>query len=311
MSDLSRRALGRRLAATRVDVPLDDRWADDLATRLSSLAVAASFESGAKKGRLRRKFLAAIGSIGVIGWIGVTGAAASVGLATTGNLPAPIQDVVSDVFDVVGIEIPKSNDEPSPVDEPSEPSIAPEPEDTEKQPNDLEPNDTVETTVPTTVPTDEVISPEDETEIENPEVVVPISPTRPGNSGSTPAVTAPGQVKKDDDKKNDDSSDDDERPSNTAPGQVKKDDDKKDDGDSSDGDERPSNTAPGQVKKDEDKKDDEDSSDDSSDDDERPSNTAPGQVKKNVDDDDSRSDDESSSPGKSGDAPGRNKKDDD
>ncbi|MGA0802281.1 MAG: hypothetical protein ACO3Q0_06535, partial [Ilumatobacteraceae bacterium] len=93
MSRISRRSLTARLEALRVETPLDDAFADDLAARLQSLAIAASFEVGVKKGRLRRKFVAVIGSVGVIGWIGVTGAAASVGLAATGNLPAPIQDV--------------------------------------------------------------------------------------------------------------------------------------------------------------------------------------------------------------------------
>lgn len=162
MSRLSRRSLSARLEATRVDVPLNDAFADDLAARLKSLAVAASFEAGAKKGRLRRKFVAVIGSMGVIGWIGVTGAAASVGLATTGNLPAPIQRVVSSVFDVVGIDIPSSDENvPAPVDD----SVP------------------VETTVP---PTDDDVDPDTTAG----QVAVPSS--RPGNSGSTPAATAPG-----------------------------------------------------------------------------------------------------------------------
>ena len=272
MSRVSRRSLTTRLAELRIEETLDDVLVDDLAARLQSLAVAASFEVGAKKGRLRRKFVAAIGSIGVIGWMGVTGAAASVGLATTGNLPAPVQDVVSTVFEVVGIDLPTSNEsDPTPIDEPATIDIEESPVDSSVSVDDPIATDT-------TLPVDSSITPE--TSI--PDVVddgvlseeTPVASARPGNSGNTPAVTAPGQVDRDEDKVPPGQVDRDE--DKVPPGQVDRDEDK---------------VPPGQVGRDEDK-------------------VPPGQVKKNVDGDDS-SDDESSSPGKSGDAPGRNKKDDD
>ena len=284
MSRVSRRSLATRLAELRVEETLDDVFMDDLAARLQSLAVAASFEVGAKKGRLRRKFVAAIGSIGVIGWVGVTGAAASVGLATTGNLPAPVQDVVSTVFEVVGIDIPTSDEnDPAPA-EPVDDAPAVEVEEVP-----VESTLAVETTVPDeTAPVETTIPEISDVEADSVVEEVPTPVTRPGNSGNTPAVTAPGQVGRDDD----------EKPSVTAPGQVGRDD------------EKPSVTAPGQVGRDDDSSNPGNSGDAPGQSGGAPGNSgngnssnAPGQA--------TTSDDESSGPGKSGDAPGRNKKDDD
>ncbi|MDA2958359.1 MAG: hypothetical protein O3B66_09020 [Actinomycetota bacterium] len=300
MSRVSRRSLATRLAELRVEETLDDVFMDDLAARLQSLAVAASFEVGAKKGRLRRKFVAAIGSIGVIGWVGVTGAAASVGLATTGNLPAPVQDVVSTVFEVVGIDIPTSDEnDPAPA-EPVDDAPAVEVEEVP-----VESTLAVETTVPDeTAPVETTIPEISDVEADSVVEEVPTPVTRPGNSGNTPAVTAPGQVGRDDDEKPSVTApgqvgrDDDEKPSVTAPGQVGRDD------------EKPSVTAPGQVGRDDDSSNPGNSGDAPGQSGGAPGNSgngnssnAPGQA--------TTSDDESSGPGKSGDAPGRNKKDDD
>ena len=79
----------------------------DLVARLQSLAIASSITTEAKSGRLRRRVAALIGAVGVFGWAGAAAAGASVGLATTGNLPAPVQDVVADVLEVVNIEVPR------------------------------------------------------------------------------------------------------------------------------------------------------------------------------------------------------------
>ena len=252
MSRVSRRSLVSRLEALRVDEPMNDVFADDLAARLQSLAIAASFEVGANKGRLRRKLVAAVGSIGVIGWIGVTGAAASVGLATTGNLPAPIQDVVSTVFDVVGIDIPASNDEPDSNEDPAPIEGDGDSVDASVPSDDSNPEASSDSTPESTPESD------DDIVLVDPSVPAidvdednPVSSSRPGNSGSTPSVTAPGQSGQDDDKADDDK----DNPSNTAPGQVGKDDDEDDDK-ADDVKDNPSNTAPGQVGKDDDEKDD-------------------------------------------------------
>ncbi len=286
MTRVSRRSLVARLAATRSHEPLDDVFAEDLAARLQSLAVASSFEIDARKGRLGRKVVAVLGSIGVVGWIGVTGAAASVGLAATGNLPAPVQNVVSTVFDVVGIDVPRADDEPSPADEQAPIQV-----------DDVLVDDTVidglvDVPVESSDPDDTLVSVDDTmpADAPTPPVVIdeesPVPSSRPGNSGQTPSVTAPGR-------KDDDTSDDknDDSPSATAPGQS---DDKNDD--------KPSATAPGQ-------------SDDKNDD--KPSATAPGQVGRDDDDDETVDDSPSvTAPGQSNKVdkstpPGQAKKSDD
>ena len=225
MSRISRRSLVARLEATRIEAQLDDVFAEDLAARLQSLAVAASFEAGANKGRLRRKVVAVIGSLGIAGWIGVTGAAASVGLATTGNLPAPIQDVVSNVFDVVGIDIPASDDETDPVEAPTPIEIEEVPiETTVPEADPIDSSVPVVDTAPVDVVPDLSLPPGfGEVDPDTSAGEIPAPSTRPGNSGSTPAVTAPGQVTNPGNSGN--------TPAVTAPGQ---------------GGNNPSVTAPGQ-----------------------------------------------------------------
>ncbi len=100
------RRLQRRLAAQRADeVPFS---ADAvMIENLVSLAVASSMAAEARSGRLQRRIGAVIGAIGVFGWAGAAAAGASVGLASTGNLPDPVQRVVADVLEVVNIEVPR------------------------------------------------------------------------------------------------------------------------------------------------------------------------------------------------------------
>ncbi|MGA1566564.1 MAG: hypothetical protein ACO39Q_10190, partial [Ilumatobacteraceae bacterium] len=107
------RSLRRRLsdlavATAPVGYPNDPAAVDgDLLARLQSIAIASSVTTEARTGRLRRRVAAVIGAVGVFGWAGAAAAGASVGLATTGNLPAPVQEVVADVLEVVNIEVPR------------------------------------------------------------------------------------------------------------------------------------------------------------------------------------------------------------
>ncbi|NBU96029.1 MAG: hypothetical protein EBS20_09105, partial [Actinobacteria bacterium] len=100
------RRLQRRLAAQRAD---EVQFSADavMIENLVSLAVASSMAADARSGRLRRRIGAVIGTIGVFGWAGAAAAGASVGLASTGNLPDPVQRVVADVLEVVNIEVPR------------------------------------------------------------------------------------------------------------------------------------------------------------------------------------------------------------
>ena len=125
---LSRRKLIEMLKDSRVDHPLADEVAENLAARLKSLAVSSSQMEEARQGRVGRKVLALIGSVGIFAWVGVTGVAASVGLVATGNMPAPIQNVVSSVLEVAGIQVPRADEDPVPgeVEQPSDGEADPE-----------------------------------------------------------------------------------------------------------------------------------------------------------------------------------------
>ena len=79
----------------------------DLVARLCSLAVASSMAPAPRVHRWRRRIGAVVGAAGVFGWAGAAAAGASVGLVSTGNLPAPVQRVVADVLEVVNVEVPR------------------------------------------------------------------------------------------------------------------------------------------------------------------------------------------------------------
>ena len=111
---LSRRSVINQLKETRIDQPLNEDVAENMAARLKSLAVSGAQLEEARRGRVGRKVVAVVGSLGIFAWMGVTGVAASVGLVVTGNMPAPIQNAVSTVLDVAGITVPRADDESTP-----------------------------------------------------------------------------------------------------------------------------------------------------------------------------------------------------
>ena len=116
----SHRRLQHRLAElARSTAPLgfstDPADADEnFVARLQSLAIASSIAQAPRSTRIRRQVGAVIGAVGILGWAGAAAAGASVGLAATGNLPAPIQEVVADVLDVVKISVPRPDPLPAP-----------------------------------------------------------------------------------------------------------------------------------------------------------------------------------------------------
>ena len=101
-----RRRLHRRLAAQRRDeLPLSSDAV--MIENLASLAVASSMAVDALGGRWQRRIVAAVGAIGVFGWAGSCCFGGGVVLASTGNLPDPVQRAVADVLEVVNIEVPR------------------------------------------------------------------------------------------------------------------------------------------------------------------------------------------------------------
>ena len=101
------------LSTQPVGYPTDPSEVDaNFVARLQSLAIASSVTPSRRSTRVRRQLGAVVGAVGILGWAGAAAAGASVGLAATGNLPAPVQNVVADVLDVVNVNIPRPDPTP-------------------------------------------------------------------------------------------------------------------------------------------------------------------------------------------------------
>ena len=126
---------------------------ENFVARLQSLAIASSIAPAPRSTRIRKQVGAVIGAVGVLGWAGAAAAGASVGLAATGNLPAPVQEVVADVLDVVKISVPRPDPLPEPeVPLPTDGNPEDQPElknsDSQEQANETGPIETTPTVVP-------------------------------------------------------------------------------------------------------------------------------------------------------------------
>ncbi|MEK9525747.1 MAG: hypothetical protein VWZ83_04985, partial [Acidimicrobiaceae bacterium] len=113
------RRLRRRLRTVSAQAPTFDPTSVNI-ENLAALATASNLAAQRTTGGWRRRLVALIGSVGIVGWTGAVAAGASAGLAATGNLPDPIQQVVADVLEGVNIEVPAPDEEPvdeDPVDE--------------------------------------------------------------------------------------------------------------------------------------------------------------------------------------------------
>ena len=105
------RRLRRRLEALSAQAPTFDPTSVNI-ENLAALATASNLAGQRATGGWRRRIVALIGSVGLVGWTGAVAAGASAGLAATGNLPDPIQQVVADVLEGVNIEVPAPDEEP-------------------------------------------------------------------------------------------------------------------------------------------------------------------------------------------------------
>lgn len=126
---------------------------ENFVARLQSLAIASSIAPAPRSTRIRKQVGAVIGAVGILGWAGAAAAGASVGLAATGNLPAPVQEVVADVLDVVKISVPRPDPLPEPeVPLPTDGNPEDQPElknsDSQEQGNETGPTETTPTVVP-------------------------------------------------------------------------------------------------------------------------------------------------------------------
>lgn len=84
----------------------------DLATRLQSLAVASSMNARQSPFYLFRHVAVLAGRVSTVGWIAVAVVLASVGLSSVNGLPDPLQVAMSNLLNVVGINVPHPENEP-------------------------------------------------------------------------------------------------------------------------------------------------------------------------------------------------------
>ena len=92
------RRLRRRLQVVTNQAPAFDPASVNI-ENLASLAVASHLAAQETSGGWRRRLAALIGGVGIVGWTSAVAAGASAGLAATGNLPDPVQQVVADVLE--------------------------------------------------------------------------------------------------------------------------------------------------------------------------------------------------------------------
>ena len=151
---LQRRLVELALSTAPVGYSINPSDVDEnFVARLQSLAIASSIAPAPRSTRIRKQVGAVIGAVGILGWAGAAAAGASVGLAATGNLPAPVQEVVADVLDVVKISVPRPDPLPEPeVPLPTDGNPEDQPElknsDSQEQGNETGPTETTPTVVP-------------------------------------------------------------------------------------------------------------------------------------------------------------------
>ncbi len=116
-SKISRRAIRQRLNSLGIHSKESETVAQqaidhDLAARLQSLAIASSMDIQPSPFRVIRRALVLAGRVSAIGWIAVAAVVATVSLSSVNVLPDPLQVAVSNVLNVVGINVPHPENEP-------------------------------------------------------------------------------------------------------------------------------------------------------------------------------------------------------
>lgn len=84
----------------------------DLAARLQSLAVSSSMSERQSPMNLFRRVVVLVGRVSVVGWIAAAVLLAGFSLSAVNGLPDPLQVAVSNVLNVVGINVPNPKNEP-------------------------------------------------------------------------------------------------------------------------------------------------------------------------------------------------------
>lgn len=116
-SKISRAEIRRRLNALGLqgsdgEVVAEQAIDNDLAARLQSLSIASSMNTQKSPFRVLRRGVKLVGRVGAIGWIAIAAVVATVSLSSVNVLPDPLQVAMSNVLNVVGINVPHPENEP-------------------------------------------------------------------------------------------------------------------------------------------------------------------------------------------------------
>ena len=116
-SKISRAEIRRRLNALGLqgsdgEVVAEQAIDNDLAARLQSLSIASSMNTQKSPFRVLRRGVKLVGRLGAIGWIAIAAVVATVSLSSVNVLPDPLQVAMSNVLNVVGINVPHPENEP-------------------------------------------------------------------------------------------------------------------------------------------------------------------------------------------------------
>lgn len=116
-SKISRAEIRRRLNALGLqgsdgEVVAEQAIDNDLAARLQSLSIASSMNTQKSPFRVMRRGAKLAGRVGAIGWIAIAAVVATISLSSVNVLPDPLQVAMSNVLNVVGINVPHPENEP-------------------------------------------------------------------------------------------------------------------------------------------------------------------------------------------------------
>ena len=116
-SKISRAEIRRRLNALGLqgsdgEVFAEQAIDNDLAARLQSLSIASSMNTQKSPFRVLRRGVKLVGRVGAIGWIAIAAVVATISLSSVNVLPDPLQVAMSNVLNVVGINVPHPENEP-------------------------------------------------------------------------------------------------------------------------------------------------------------------------------------------------------
>jgi|GEM_PF-6760978 len=101
--------ISKRKLRDRMQRSADESFSTPSSTlmeRLSEMAKVSAESGSPVLVRVGRRIFGTLASIGLIGWLTMCGAGALMAVAAVGDLPDPVQQIVADVVQVVGIDLP-------------------------------------------------------------------------------------------------------------------------------------------------------------------------------------------------------------